>query len=646
MNKIFSKITTAAFAIGIMASCSEETINGVDQGRLPDSDDIDAVITVDQETNQVTMKLNNTGVYPIWTVKTKAVPVVSTSQVYKDIIVNAGTYEVEVKMANRNGVCTGTKVYEFTIENTKIDFGPYIKRLTDNASKTWHIDGETPGHLGCGESGTDGLGWWSAAPNDKAAFGVYDNLMVFTDNGGQKSGEYTFDPSAGKGTIYVNKDITVQPYAAANPNDGNDFEAPAEVQNTTFDIVAEGSDLFLTFPAGTLMGYLPNDDAYNNPKFKIASITNKEIQLINDNGGIAWHYILAVPGEKVEVFKGFKYDSEFNLWKSANVSIKSTYFATGNDWAAIDAPEIELSNEMLKFKAPDNLGTTQWQGQIHIDTDITMEAAKTYDFSIFVNAPVDNVVTVKPHKADGDDADNVFLTAEQANFKADGSCFYVTDVAGWDGGLVLTLDFAGNAGVDFEITNIVVKDHANDDGTVLPAEPEAPKCSWVDVNSEDNLWKGLTFTLMEDVKPYMACGYFTWTSGSDWAGAVAEPEATIGDNNYTFHYTEAPGPDQWMAQVKLSSDIVLAADQAYDIRVTLIADNDVPNATVKVVDNSDDKFYTDARHNLAADEEVVVEYPNLTGTEINTLMFAFDFGGTPAGTTVTIKDIIVQTHRD
>ncbi len=130
---------------------------------------------------------------------------------------------------------------------------------------------------------------------------------------------------------------------------------------------------------------------------------------------------------------------------------------------------------------------------MHVATDIVLSAEETYDFSIFVNAPVDSKVTVKPHP---DGNDNEFLYADIVDFAADGSCFYLSDVAGFDGTLVLTLDFAGNPDTDFEISNIVIKKHSDDDGTVLPSEPDEPEApvTWVDVNSEDNMFFGCEYT--------------------------------------------------------------------------------------------------------------------------------------------------------
>ncbi len=183
-----------------------------------------------------------------------------------------------------------------------------------------------PGHLGCGPAGSEGLEWWSAAPNDKKDWGVYDNKMIFADNGGTQSGLYTYDPGE-SGTIYVNTGITdLPPYSSSNTNDGQDYCAPAEIQaDRRFELVADGADLVMVLPEGTLFGYLPNVEFYNNPRLKVHSISKNKIEVSCTNNDIAWHYILA-PFEAAEpVFTGFKYDSEFNMWKNASVSLGSTF---------------------------------------------------------------------------------------------------------------------------------------------------------------------------------------------------------------------------------------------------------------------------------------------------------------------------------
>ncbi len=638
MNTKSSYIFRAAALAGAfiaLTGCTEDTYDTVSEAGIPQASDYNIVVKVDQETNQFTLNIDNpVGVYPVWKIYTKANPVISTRDGYSDIIVPAGDYEVEMQVGNRNGISEGVRTATIHIENTKIDFTPYMRNLTDGSSKEWHIDGSAPGHLGCGPAGSEGLEWWSAAPNDKKDWGVYDNKMIFADNGGTQSGLYTYDPGE-SGTIYVNTGITdLPPYSSSNTNDGQDYCAPAEIQaDRRFELVADGADLVMVLPEGTLFGYLPNVEFYNNPRLKVHSISKNKIEVSCTNNDIAWHYILA-PFEAAEpVFTGFKYDSEFNMWKNASVSLGSTFFAN-NDWGGIDQPEVTVTNEKIFFHTPADMGGSQWQGQVHVATDIVLSAEETYDFSIFVNAPVDSKVTVKPHP---DGNDNEFLYADIVDFAADGSCFYLSDVSGFDGTLVLTLDFAGNPDTDFEISNIVIKKHSDDDGTVLPSEPDEPEApvTWVDVNSEDNMFFGCEYT----TEFYYAPG---------WA-QIADPEMTADGNSFTLSLPEAT-TDQWQAQFKLHTNLATSADKAYDFRVTFTSDQSIPGVTYKCVKSgggdNDNIFYMADRVEVPAYDEVTYKWVNLPGQDIDKLSVVLDFGGNPAGTEVTVKDIIIQEHRD
>ncbi|MCH5234221.1 MAG: hypothetical protein J1E16_02935 [Muribaculaceae bacterium] len=639
-----TNILKASLLVGVMfaaSSCTEEKIVGIDPNGIPEAGNYVIKTEVNQETNQVTLTLTDqngnpaVGVFPVWKVYTKATPVRSTRPVYTDIVTIAGDYDIEAQVANRNGVSDGVLTGTFHIENTLVDFSPYIMFLTNNESKVWQIAANEQGHLGCGDPGTDGLAWWSASPYDKKDWGVYDNRMIFTDNGGSSTGEYTFDPGA-SGTIYVNTGITdLPPYSASNTNDGNDYCAPVEVQNTTFTISPEGNDLYLVFPQGTLMAYLPNVEQWENPKWKILDINKNKVELVCDNGGIAWHYLLQPEGADAgdRPFEGFKYDSEFNLWKDANVSLESTWFSP-SDWSgSCVQPEVEITNELIKFHTPADMGNDQWQGQVHIATDIQLSAASTYDFSIRISAPVDAQVTVKPHKSEGDDKDDVYLTAEKASFDMGGSYYYVSDVPGWDGGLTLTLDVAGYPDTDFEVSKVVIKDHANDDGTVLPSETpdDVETTEWVDVNSDENLMKNCNYTL-------------TYWYAPDW-NQIADPETIIDGNSFTLFLPEAT-TDQWQAQFAIHTDIVTTASKNYDFRMTIYSDKDIPGVTFKVTeDGNDDKFYMADRVAATAYNEITYEWVNLPGIDIDPVNIFFDFGGNPANTTVTVKDIIFQEHK-
>ena len=205
----------------MMASCSPEDYDGLDPNGIPNASDADVTVTTDQDINQVTMTLNNPGMYPIWIVDGKTY---SVRNPFQKINAGAGDYAVELKLGNRNGTSTAsvTKTYHF--DNTKIDLKSFVNRLTGGSSKQWYVASKEAAHMGCGPSGTDGTEWWSAQPNDKANCGVYDDVLTFTSDG-----KYTYDPGEG-GTVYVNKGCTVFP--ESNPDE--DFMMATTKQESSY----------------------------------------------------------------------------------------------------------------------------------------------------------------------------------------------------------------------------------------------------------------------------------------------------------------------------------------------------------------------------------------------------------------------------
>ncbi len=634
-DKIFKYGVMAGLALA-MASCAEENIYEPTQAGLPMASDYQIGVTVDDLNNIELNILDKNGepakgVFPIWYVNGSTRP--STQLTYRDLITIAGDYPVEMKVGNANGVSEGSQTGTIHVEKTIFDFTPYMRALTDNASKEWTIAGDKQGNMGCGPYGNP-TEWWNGGPGAKEAEGVYENILTFTDEGKETSGKYAFDPGT-SGTIYVNTGISSLPgLDVNNPNDGNDYNVAVSAMETTFELVPIGANLYLTLPSQTLFPYIPSADGFAKPQYRITGFSKNEITLVQDLEGISWQYIIAPKKAKDPVFTGFKYDSEFNLWKNAEVKLASTFFAD-QSWGGIDAPEVSVTNEKISFTAPEGMGNDQWQGQVHIATNITLSAAETYDFSMFVDAPADTEITVKPHLEGNDDK---FFVADKQKFAADGSCYYFSDLPGFDGLLVLTLDVAGNQGVPFEITNIVIKKHSDNDGTVLPSpsepEPELP-VTWVAVDSEENIFHNCKFT-----------NSFYYAPG--WA-QIADPEMTAGENSWTLKLPEATS-DQWQAQFAFNSDMVTSADKTYDFRVTISSNQDLPGVTFKCVlaggGDNDNVFYMADRVKVEAYEEVTYKWVNLPGIDMNPMNIVMDFGGNPAGTEVTVKDIIIQEHRD
>ena len=200
MKKYWNKIALAA-AAAIMAACAPTSPEPTASG-LPQASSLDVTISVNQETNYVTFKMNNSGVVPVWIfgdqkIDGKASKKYSyTTNDFSLRFREAGEYTVEVKAYNANGLSTGSLVKTFTLENTyrdPFDPTPYIKAVTGD----WVWNSTENGHFGCGDSVENPKGWWSCEAGGKEGF-LYDDVMSFGADG-----SYTYDPGDGYG--YANK---------------------------------------------------------------------------------------------------------------------------------------------------------------------------------------------------------------------------------------------------------------------------------------------------------------------------------------------------------------------------------------------------------------------------------------------------------
>ncbi len=616
MKKINYILGAFAAVAMSLASCSPEEFDSVSEKGLPLAKDAKVTAIVDQTINQVTFKLDGNAVYPIWFVNEAATPY-STQNGLKKIFSNAGDYEMEYRVGNRNGFSQGIGKVTFHIDNSLVDMTKYTTLLS---GKTWRIAKDVQGHIGCGEPGTDGLGWYSAAPNEKEASGLYDDELTFTTDG-----SYTYSPGA-DGLVFVNTGCTVMP---GNPGDGNDFDAAAEQQTATYTIEGRGNDVYLVLPAQTLFPYVSCDNQYNKPEFRIESITGSELVLVYDDGSIAWHYILTSKADE-PTFDGFDPDSEFNMFKGCTFT-NSFYYAPG--WGQIADPTITADGNSYTVSLPTATNET-WQAQVMFHTDMTTAATSNYDFSCKLMSTTDhNNVTVKLTK---ESDDNTYFFAETVKLKAyEEYVFYKSDMPGIDMDAVkIVFDFGGNAeNTEVTISDIVLKDHANDDGTVVPSEDEDKTVYTYD--SENNLWK----VNVDDTDAYTTSFYYApgWTQ-------IADPGFSKDGGNYTITLPVAT-TDQWQAQVKILTNIAAEAETPYDFSCTMMSDKELKGATVKLTDSSsDDNYMVLERVDLAPYEEYVVKVPASVMLEgaADALSLIFDFGGCQDNTTVVVNNIVLQ----
>ena len=637
MKHIFRYLGVTLLLAGIISACSPEKITHPSEAGIPSATQIEPVISVDQEINQVTFALpaGTKGLIPVWLFqdKTGDWTQYSAQNGLKKIFTTAGDYSVRMHLMNSNGMSPDFVQKTFHIDNTIMNFDKYNTMLTGGSQKEWRIDNSVAGHMGCGPSGTSGTEWWSANPDDKKDWGVYDNRMTFVLEGNV----YQFDPGAA-GTIYVNTGISSEPYGSYNTNDSNDYLYPVEAQTAEWSWEVDGEDLYLILPANTYWPYYANVDFIANPRFKVESISTKSADLVIDNGEIAWHFTITSGAAEVK-FNGFNYNHEANLWKPVDADGAHSYsFFYAPGWTQIADPEVSCAGGKYTFSLP-SATSEQWQAQCFIipTADLPLSAATNYDFSCILNSSTDiKKVTLKLTDTTND---GNFLFTENVNLTAfEDYVFYLSDLPGIDAAAVkMVFDFGGNPdNTEVSVSNIVLKDHAIDDGTVLPSVPEEPVAGPEEYkyDSEANLWKAAD-----------AAHSYSFFYAPSWS-QLPDPEVENNGNEYLLKLPSATFA-QWQAQFHIIPDnpVALESSKSYDFSVVLNSTTDIRAVTLKLTENgNDDNFLFTENVNLTAFEDYIFDLSDLPGIDAAAVKMVFDFGGNPDNTEVTIKRIVLKDH--
>ena len=640
-TKIYNLFRAGLLCCGVAAvltACSPEEFDGADANGLPTVSGVDFNINVDQETNQMTATYTpQAGTYPIWILDGTSYSTLNEVG-YKNS--EAGTHTVELKLGNRNGISQAGVKKEYTFNETKVDYSADFRRIT---GKEWRIANKEVAHMACGPVGGDGTGWWSAQPDDKKGFGVYDDRITFTADT-RKGGAYTYN--AGEdGMTYVNWGTSFNP-TGAEPD--LDVALGNQTSTWSFEVYewkdADGNvtpQTYIQLAPNTLFPYISSNAQYENPKFRIETLTAKKLVLVYDapDGSISWRFILtSEEGEKE--WEGFDPNSQFNMWKNVEYTM---FFWYAPGWAQIADPDFKANGNDYTITLPEAT-TDQWQAQTAFKTtNISTNAATNYDFSCIINSDKDlNGATVKL-VMDGDD--NVFYFADRIDLKAGQDyIFWKSDMPGIDMERVnLFFDFGGcQAGTNINISNIVLKNHADDDGTVPPNgddnpdNPDAPTMDW-DYESGANLWKAV-----DDGSLFDAFGY--WFADNSWT-QIANSEATHSGDTYEITLPEGMGGSQWQGQFHIDTKLTASGSKAYNFYFVMEADNDCPQVTIKLTDSGDTNFLCEGRHDIKADEPFIFKLTGATlkeGTDASAIRLFFDFGGSPAGTHVKICKIYFE----
>lgn len=361
-----------------------------------------------------------------------------------------------------------------------------------------------------------------------------------------------------------------------------------------------------------------------------------EVKVANSNGVSdgTLYKTFHIDKTKMTGFGGFVYDSEFNMWTKATVEAPTFYYAPG--WAQIADPAYTLTDGAYVVTLP-AATTDTWQSQMALVTDMSTSADKHYDFSVILTSTTDHPhVTVK--LTDATDDGKFYFEGKVALTANEPLCFWKSDMEGLDiASLKLVFDFGGNAeNTEITVESVVLKDHANDDGTEVPVVDDTPEPVWVDVNSDENLWKGAEYNM-----------FFYYAPG--WA-QIADPGMTVDGTKYIFALPEATN-ERWQAQcVFETSNVSTSAADEYDFKVTITSNTDLPAVTVKLCAMGEEGdgiiIFNEENVSITAETPTVVKAIKKAGVDIEAAKLVFDFGGNPAGTEVQVENIILQKHKD
>ena len=631
MNNIFKYSIGALFAGAMMTACSPEKFDGADPNGIPSVSGVDFSISVDQETNQMIANFTpQPGTYPVWILNGNTY---STLQEVGYQNPEAGTYTIDLKIGNRNGFSQGVVSKTFTFNETKIDYTADFKRLCD---KEWRIANKEVAHMGCGPAGTAATDWWSAQPDDKKDFGVYDDRITFTADS-RKGGSYSYN--AGEdGMTYVN-------YGTSFNTSGATADLDVALGNQTstwsFEVYdwedAEGNvtkQTYIQLGANTLFPYISSDAQYQNPKYRIESLTAKKLVLVYDapDRGIAWRFILTNGEDEPDDNNDtptldWDYTSGANLWKAVDdgsLFDKFGYWFADDGWGELpNQPVATHDGDAYEITIPEGMGGSQWQGQFHIDTKLTASAAKAYNFYLVLEADNDCPgVTIKLT----DSGDSNFFCEGRHEVKADQPFIYKLEGATLKEGkdadaLRLFFDFGGTpAGTHIKISKIYFEE-----AVVLNYDDAA------------NLWKGVD-------EGSVASKFGYWFANDSWT-EIAHPECKHNGDTYELTMPEGMGGSQWQGQFHIDTELTASASKQYHFQLVLEADNDCPGITIKLTDDGDSNFFNEGRHEVKADKPFVYTLKNATlkeGKDAAALRLFLDFGGTPAGTNVKISKIIFK----
>lgn len=400
MKKIFSLISGVALMAFALVSCSPDDFTSPN-GVLPNVSDYEDnfEVTVDQETNYAYFTFKSApGISPVWIIDGKTWNGDFKAKKYYR---KAGDYTVECKVKNANGISDGSVTKTFHVDKTKMSgFGGFDAESDKNLFKHATFT-QASGHYAPG---------WSKIADPTASIkelGFSVMLPIATTE--QWQAQVPFETNISTVADDETYDFSVIMTSSAdhpagvtvkftNPNDDNDF------------YFAERVPLKAGEPYCFYMTKMPSRNIEN-------------LKLFFDFGGNAENcefeienlcFIKTSDNEIVAPEKGEPepvWVEGGNLWESANPTLGSLFYKTGEDWHDPEQSlDVKVDGEDIYVNIP--VGTVaRWQCQVPFETSIGAEAGVEYDFLAVVESNASFKAMFK--LVDAGDDNNFFFADEE-----------------------------------------------------------------------------------------------------------------------------------------------------------------------------------------------------------------------------------------
>ena len=488
-------------------------------------------------------------------------------------------------------------------------------------SKTWVLDNETQGYMGCGPDFGGSSSWWGATPHDKDNFGVKDDEITFFANG-----KYVFNPGE-DGMVYCNWESGYRPDGYYSGDGSTDYDAPGEVQESTYTLGSDEIGEYIEIPAGILYGYIAKPQVLTETnRLYIKELTPDKLFVVANFEGISWQFIYRPKDGQVDPTPGpepvqpldptnYDLDGETNLWKAATLDVE-TWYSPG-DWSGGITPDYEITTgNGITVTIPDGVGGSEWMGQTKLKSGISSSSDKEYDLSVTLLADEDMTVTIKlTNDPEENDDIHSFFYDGQVQLTAGEPLVYrrhnlKQSVSGDN--VMLIFDF-GRSPVGSTVTakDIVFQEH-----------------------QDGNLWAEASL----DVE--------TWYSPGDWSGGITPDYEITADNGIKLTVPDGVGGSEWMGQTKLKSGISSSSDKTYAFSVKLTADEDM-TVTIKLTNDPEENddihsFFYDGQVKLTAGETLLyVKHGLKQSVSGDNVMLIFDFGRSPVGSVIEASEITI-----